>query len=127
MTGANVHDLDEAANLVRGDDGVVYADAGYQGIGRRPEITGDAHLSRVQWRVAARKGALKAMPGPDRAAEYRRTAVRAKVEHPFLTINRDFGFAKTRYRGLDQNRNQLHVLLASANRLMQARAVDLMG
>ncbi len=30
-TAANVHDLDEAAHLVRADDEVVYADAGYQG------------------------------------------------------------------------------------------------
>ena len=31
VTAANVHDLDEAVNLVRADDEVVYADAGYQG------------------------------------------------------------------------------------------------
>ena len=30
-TAANVHDLDEAVNLVRAGDEVVYADAGYQG------------------------------------------------------------------------------------------------
>jgi len=39
-TAANVHDLDEAANLVRDDDEVAYADAGYQGAQKRPEITG---------------------------------------------------------------------------------------
>ncbi len=127
VTGANVHDLDPAASLVRADDGVVYADAGYQGIDKRPEITGDAHLSRVEFRVAARKGRLKQMPEPDRAAESRRAAVRARVEHPFLIIKRDFGFAKTRYRGLAKNRNHLHVLFASANWLMRARAVALMG
>jgi len=31
-TGANVHDLDQIADLVRDDDEVVYADAGYQGV-----------------------------------------------------------------------------------------------
>lgn len=30
-TAANVHDLEEAVNLVRADDEVVYTDAGYQG------------------------------------------------------------------------------------------------
>lgn len=29
-TAANVHDLDQVADLVRDDDEVVYADAGYQ-------------------------------------------------------------------------------------------------
>src|SRR5438445_263337 len=34
-TAANVHDLDEAVNLVRADDEVVYTDAGYQGAEKR--------------------------------------------------------------------------------------------
>ncbi len=126
-TPANVHDLDEAVNLVRGDDEVVYADAGYQGAQKRSEITGDEHLSKVEWRVAARKGRLKTMPGPDRAAESRKASVRAKVEHPFLIVKRDFGFTKTRYRGIGKNLNHLHMLFASANWLMRARAVALIG
>lgn len=126
-TAANVHDLDEAVNLVRDDDEVVYADAGYQGAQKRPEIAGDDHLSTVQWRVAARKGQLKTMAEPDRAAESRKASVRAKVEHPFLIVKRDFGFTKTRYRGIAKNLNHLNVLFASANWLMRARAVALAG
>ena len=127
VTGANVHDLDETANLVRDDDEVAYTDAGYQGVDKRPEVTGDEHLSTVEFRVAARKGRLAAMTGPDRAIESRKASVRAKVEHPFLIVKRDFGFTKTRYRGLAKNRNHLHVLFASANWLMRARAVALTG
>jgi IS5 family transposase len=44
-----------------------------------------------------------------------------------LIIKRDFGFIKTRYRGIAKNLNQLQVLFASANWLMRARAVALMG
>jgi IS5 family transposase len=126
-TAANVHDLEEAANLVRADDGVVYVDAGYQGAQKRPEIAGDEHLSRVQWRVAARKGQLKTMAAQDRAAEARKASVRAKVEHPFLIVKRDFGFTKTRYRGIAKNLHHLHMLFASANWVMRARAVALAG
>ena len=126
-TGANVHDLDEIANLVRDDDEVVYTDAGYQGVNKRPDITGSPHLAGVEFRVAARKGKLAKMASPDRQAESRKASVRAKVEHPFLVLKRDFGFAKTRYRGLAKNRNHLHVAFASANWLMRARAVALMG
>ena len=61
------------------------------------------------------------------AAESRKPSVRAKVEHPFLIAKRDFGFTKTRYRGIGKNLNHLHVLFASANWLMRARAVTLMG
>jgi IS5 family transposase len=126
-TAANVHDLDEAVNLVRADDEVVYADAGYQGAHKRPEIGDDYHLSKVEWRVAARKGVLKTMTEHDRALESRKASVRAKVEHPFLVVKRDFGFTKTRYRGTAKNLNHLHVLFASANWLMRARAVALAG
>jgi IS5 family transposase len=126
-TGANVHDLDEIANLIRGDDEVVYADAGYQGVQKRPDIIGDAHLADVEFRVAARKGKLAKMAVPDRLAESRKASVRAKVEHPFLIVKRDFGFAKTRYRGLAKNLNHPNMLFASANWLMRVRAVALMG
>ena len=127
VTAASVHDLDQITNLVRPDDQVVYADAGYQGVDKRPDITGDEHLSQVQWRVAARKGVLKAMPAPDREAESRKASVRAKVEHPYLVLKRDFGFTKTRYRGLAKNLNRLHVAFASVNLLMRARAVAIMA
>jgi IS5 family transposase len=126
-TAANVHDLDEAASLVRADDDVVYTDAGYQGVEKRPEIAGDEHVSKVEWRVAARKGVLKTMTEQDRAIESRKASVRAKPEHPFLIVKRDFGFAKTRYRGIAKNLNHLHMLFASANWLMRARAVTLTG
>lgn len=76
-TAANVHDLNEAHRLVRADDEVGYVDAGYQGAEKRPEIAGDLHLSKIEWRVAARKGKLKTMAEPDRAVQSRQAAVRA--------------------------------------------------
>lgn len=124
-TAANVHDLDEGVGLVRDDDEVVYADAGYQGIHKRPEVTDDKRLSGVRWQVAPRKGRLKEMHEHDREVESRNAGVRAKVEHPFLIVKRDFGFAKTRYRGLAKNHHHLQMLFASANWLMRARAVAL--
>ena len=126
-TAASVHDLDQVAHLVRADDEVVYADAGYQGASKRPDVADDPHLSQVEFRIAARKSKLAAMAQPDRAAESRKASVRAKVEHPFLIIKRDFGFTKTRYRGMAKNLNHLNVLFASANWVMRARAVALMG
>ena len=119
--------MDQAADLVRDDDEVVYGDAGYQGADKRPEFTAGGRRSNARWRVAARKGRLKTMPGPDRAEESRKASVRSKVEHPFLIVKRDFGFTKTRYRGLAKNLNHLHLLFASANWLMRARAVTLSG
>jgi len=46
-----------------------------------------------------------------------KASVRAKVEHPFLTIKRQFGYSKVRYRGLEKNNNRLHLLAAFSNPL----------
>ena len=79
VTAASVHDLDEITHLVRPDDEVVYADDGYQGVEKRPEVNRDAHLSQVTWRVAARKGVVKTMHPHEQAIESRKASVRAKV------------------------------------------------
>ncbi len=81
----------------------------------------------MEWRIAARKGVLKTMTTHDRELESRKASVRAKVEHPFLIVKRDFGFTKTRYRRINKNLNHLQMLFASANWLMRARAVTLAG
>ena len=112
---------------MRADDDVVYAGyAGDQGAETRTDVAVDPHLSKVEFRVAARTSKLAAMAHPDRAAESRKASVRAKVEHPFLIVKRDFGSTKTRYRGIAKNLNHLNVLFASANWLMRARAVALL-
>jgi len=47
--------------------------------------------------------------------------VRARVEHPFRVIKRQFGHRRVRYRGLAKNDAQLHVLFALANLWMARR------
>jgi IS5 family transposase len=127
VTGANAHDLSQVALLVRDDDEVVYADAGYLGVDKRDDVAGDQHLSQVEFRVAARPGKLRTMTPWEREIESRKASVRAKVEHVFLIVKRDFGFRKTRYRGLGKNLNRMYVVMASANWVMRGRAVKLAG
>ncbi|RNI24734.1 IS5 family transposase [Flexivirga caeni] len=127
VTAANAGDITEAAKLMRPDDEVGYADAGYQGVQKRPEIIGDQQLAKIEWRVAARKSKLKLMPVHDQQVESRKASVRAKVEHPYLIVKRDFKFTKARYRGLAKNHNLLQVLFTSANLLMRTRAVQIAG
>ncbi|MYA49388.1 MAG: transposase [Chloroflexi bacterium] len=52
-------------------------------------------------------------------SEKQKASVRAKVEHPFLYVKRQFGYAKVRYRGLYKNTQRLAVLFGMAN-LMRA-------
>ena len=50
-----------------------------------------------------------------------KASIRAKVEHPFRVIKRQFGHVKVRYRGLAKNTAQLHTLFALANLWMARR------
>lgn len=118
-TSANVHDLTPAAELLHGQETVVYADAGYQGIEKREEMKSKA----VGFRVAMRPGKRRALPDtPERRLddliETAKAHIRAKVEHPFLVIKGQFGFQKTRLRGMLKNSCKVNVLAALANLFM---------
>ncbi len=47
--------------------------------------------------------------------KYIKASIKAKVEHPFRVIKRQFGFRKIIYRGLEKNDNKLAMLSALAN------------
>ena len=57
-TAAHVHDLTPAADLLHGEETVVYADAGYQGIEKREEMQGRG----IGFRVAMRPGKRRVLP-----------------------------------------------------------------
>ena len=53
--------------------------------------------------------------------EYAKASLRAKVEHPFRVIKRQFGYAKVRYHGLAKNTAQVLTLFALSNLWMARR------
>lgn len=117
-TAANVSDISQTSELLHGEEKVVHADAGYLGVEKRPEIM--AGHSGVEWRVAARRGKIKAMEQSwvkDLTLGYEKLKARARalVEHPFHVIKNLFHHRKVRYRGLKKNTSQLEVLFALAN------------
>jgi transposase, IS5 family len=57
--------------------------------------------------------------------EKMKASIRAKVEHPFRVLKRQFGFTKVRYRGLKKNTAQIVTLFALSNLWMARR--QLMG
>ena len=119
------HDITEAHKLIRSDDEVVYGDSGYLGIEKREEIKNDKHLSSIDYRINRRPKSLPRVTDNaidwERYIEYRKSAVRCKVEHVFKIIKDTFGFRKVRYKGIAKNLNKLNVLFACANMLMVKR------
>ena len=125
VTPANTSDVAVAHELVRDDDSFCYGDSGYTGIEKREEVESDEHLSSMEWKTALRPSMVKELRGADnwaRRMEARKASVRSKVEHPFLIVKRQFGWAKTRYRGMAKNDNLMCALFALANVAMWSRA-----
>lgn len=122
-TAANVNDVTQAGQLVHGEEADVFADAGYQGVAKRKETQG----IKARWHVAMRPGKRRALnkTSPMGAVldriEHLKASVRAKVEHPFRVIKRQFGHVKVRYKGLAKNTAQLHTLFALSNLWMARR------
>jgi IS5 family transposase len=97
-TATNVNDVTQAGALVHGEEADVFADAGYQGVATREETQG----IKANWHVAMRPGKRRVL---DKATpmgrvldelEHVKARIRAKVEHPFRVIKRQFGFVKVR-------------------------------
>ena len=121
-TSGAVNDVTEANSLVRPGDREVYADAGYRGADKRPDAR-----AGVAWNIAMRPGKRRtldpAKPIEALAEQLERVkaGIRARVEHPFRVVKRQFGHIKVRYRGLAKNTAQLHTLFALANLWMARR------
>jgi IS5 family transposase len=113
-TPANEADVEVVDELLHGKEQVAYADAGYAGAQNRVTREG------LRWEIAVRRGRIKAMPEgrAKRAlekAERRKASIRARVEHPFRVIKRQFGYVKVRFKGLAKNTAQVITLFALSN------------
>ena len=115
-TSGHVGDVTEGNSLLHGQETDAFGDAGYQGIDKRSDAK-----SNVTWHIAMKPGKRRAL-SKDKASdvlvnqlEKLKAGIRAKVEHPFRVIKRQFGYAKVRYRGLKKNTAQLVTLFALSN------------
>jgi IS5 family transposase len=127
-TSGNVHDVVEGNSLLHGSEVDAFGDAGYQGVDKRADAK-----KGVTWHISMRPGKRRALDKSDPmdalsdSIEKAKAGIRAKVEHPFRVIKRQFGFVRVRYRGLAKNTAQLVTLFALSNlwmargKLMQAQ------
>jgi IS5 family transposase len=120
-----VNDATHAHALVHGEEIHVLADAGYQGVNKRAE-TQDIDIS---WHVAMRPGKRKTLNKRTSLGaildqlEQAKARIRAKVEHPFRVIKRQFGYVKVKYRGRAKNTVNLMTLFALSNLWMTRQRV----
>ncbi len=92
-------------------------DSGYTGLEKRDEMKGKRTLRYLieekpsKLKQIKNKRALKLA----KRWEHTKASLRAKVEHPFRVIKRQFGYAKVRYRGLAKTTAQVLTLFAPSN------------
>ena len=126
-TSANMHDVSETSKLLREDDHVMYGDSGYLGAPERSEIKDNKELSKIEFRINKRPSSLKMVDNFkglnwDKKMEHDKSSIRCKVEHAFLIVKNQMGYAKVVYKGIDKNMNRFNVLFASANLVMCSRS-----
>jgi IS5 family transposase len=113
VTAANVHDSHEVPNLLHGEETRFYGDSAYRGKAQRERLKAIAPKAKDFTNKRAYRNSP--LTEADKAANRRKSSVRSKVEHPFLTLKRLWGFAKVRYRGLAKNANRAFAMLAMLN------------
>ena len=125
-TAANEADEEQVADLLHGKERDVWADSGYRGAQTRVN-------KPVNWHIAARPSDIAKLPegrrqDKARKQEHRKASVRAKVEHPFRVIKRQFGLTKVRFKGLAKNTAHVVTLFALSNLWMaRKQLIALMG
>jgi transposase, IS5 family len=106
----------KATAVLHGQEQFASGDAGYQGVDKRADAN-----PNVKWHIAMRPGKRRALDKSNAAdalidqAEKLKAGIRAKVEHPFRVIKRQFGYVKVRDRGLKKNTAQWVTLFALSN------------
>ena len=101
----------EANSLLHGQESDAFGDAGFTKA--RPSVPMPTRASPGTSPCARASAALDKTRKVDALVdqlEALKASIRAKVEHPFRVIKRQFGHLKVRYRGLAKNTAQLTLL-----------------
>ena len=121
-TAANAADVTQVAKLLHGEEETVHGDSGYTGADKRVE------RDEVSWHIAAKPSWVRAIKDDvlkrlTKKLETAKASVRARVEHPFRVVKRQFGFVKVRFRGLAKNTAQILTLFALSNLWMARKTL----
>lgn len=117
FTTAKNADVNEMYNLMHGDEEALIADAGYSGDKHRKRLraSGIAPMIVHKKRPSHTKTKRVGLSSTQKKNNSKSSRTRSKVEHIFRVIKCQFGYVKTRYKGLYKNEVQMFSLLALTN------------
>jgi len=96
VTAANVHDSQVLEDLLHGEERRVWGDSVYTG---QQDVLAQ-HFPLASDFTHAKGRRNKPLTEEDKRRNRTKSGVRAKVEHVFRVLKRQFGFTKVSYRGL---------------------------
>ena len=111
ITAANEADIKVLPQLLRAQDEAIFGDAGYTS----EEYKRGSRQLGIRWCVQDKRKPGRNLSARQKQRNRKHSSVRARVEHVFRVIKRQFGYTRTRYRGLMKNAVQVNMLVGLAN------------
>ena len=118
LTPANASDMSQLPYLLREDDRAVFGDKGYF----NNVLKRSARQAGVFWGVSLKASKQHRLTQANKCFNHRMSSIRARVEHVFRVIKRQFGYTKVRYKGVVKNAAHVFSLIGLTN-LYLARKV----
>ncbi|QJD28714.1 IS5 family transposase [Methylococcus geothermalis] len=107
VTPAHASDISQLPNLLREDDRLILGDAGYV----NDTYKRAARQAGVVWGVALKARPKRRLGSAQKRRNRKMSSLRSRIEHLFRVMKRQFGYTKTRYRGLAKNAAQVLTLI----------------
>lgn len=124
ITTAKESDKNMLEKLLHGEEKAIFGDKGYYDSNIKHEMREEG----IYWGVLDKAVRGHSLSTSQKKKNKKKSSVRAKVEYVFRVVKCQFGYVKTRYKGLQKNGLQLYMLTTLANlniakdKLLQQRA-----
>jgi IS5 family transposase len=119
VTSANAPDGSQLPHLLREDDKAVFGDKAYA----NNQIKRQAREAGVFWGVSLKGTTQHPLTEANKRFNRKMSSIRARVEHVFRVIKRQFGYTKVRYKGIAKNAAQVFSLIGLTNLYLTRRAM----
>jgi len=119
VTPANASDISQLPHLLREHDRAVFGDKGYV----NNKLKRLARKAGVFWGVSPRARKPHPLTGANKRFNHKMSSIRARVEHVFRVIKRQFGYTKVRYKRIAKKAAQVFSLIGLTNLYLARRAL----
>ena len=89
----------------------MFGDKGYV----NNDLKRHARKAGVFWGVSLKASKQRPLSDANKRFNHRMSSIRARVEHVFRVIKRQFGYTKVRYKGIAKNAAQVFSLIGLTN------------